>query len=144
MKIRKKSKQEQGITLVALVVTIIVLLILAAVSLSLVAGSDGLLNRASNAVEKTSVASAKERSELEIETAIADYYYEKYVDNTTMGSMVSETIPNYVSGKINNKDVGNGATVTVSAAGVVTLTVPGQAAAITGTLTSTGNLTWTN
>lgn len=42
-------KKEQGITLIALVITIIVLLILAGVSLSLVAGENGILKRAENA-----------------------------------------------------------------------------------------------
>lgn len=45
----KNYKKEQGITLVALVVTIIVLLILAAVSLSAVFSQDGIFSRAENA-----------------------------------------------------------------------------------------------
>ena len=49
-------KNSKGITLVALVVTIIVLLILAGVSLSLVAGGDGIITRASNAANKNKVA----------------------------------------------------------------------------------------
>lgn len=42
-------KQERGITLVALVVTIVVLLILAGVSLSLVLGNGGLIQKAKDA-----------------------------------------------------------------------------------------------
>lgn len=51
MKIRKKSKQEQGITLVALVVTIIVLLILAGVTISAVLGENGLVQKAKKATQ---------------------------------------------------------------------------------------------
>ena len=74
-------KNQKGITLVALVVTIIVLLILAAVSLSLVAGSDGLLSKASNSVDRTIIGSAKERVELKVAELVADYYEAKYVNH---------------------------------------------------------------
>ena len=111
----KNLKNQKGITLVALVVTIIVLLILAAVSLSLVAGSDGLLNRASNAVDQTTLASAKEQAELAIETAIADYYYNRYAANTeTVSATASTTLAKYVSEKIGNYTSGmRDATLTV-------------------------------
>ena len=39
-------KQENGITLIALVVTIIVLLILAGISIAMLTGQNGILNRA--------------------------------------------------------------------------------------------------
>ena len=42
-------KNNKGITLIALVVTIIVLLILAGVSIAMLSGQDGILNRASEA-----------------------------------------------------------------------------------------------
>ena len=46
-------RKESGITLVALVVTIVVLLILAGVSINLVVGQNGLINRAKEATQKT-------------------------------------------------------------------------------------------
>lgn len=46
-------KTKKGITLVALVVTIVVLLILAGISVNLVLGNDGLIERAKEAREKT-------------------------------------------------------------------------------------------
>ena len=49
----KKINKNTGITLIALVVTIIVLLILAGVSISMLTGQNGILNRASEAKEKT-------------------------------------------------------------------------------------------
>ena len=52
-------KNNKGITLVALVITIIVLLILAGVSISMVVGENGVLNRATNAADKTSEADVK-------------------------------------------------------------------------------------
>lgn len=47
------KKSNQGITLVALVVTIVVLLILAGVSISLVNGQNGIVTKAQEAKEKT-------------------------------------------------------------------------------------------
>ena len=42
-------KEQKGITLVALVITVIVLLILAGVAMSLITGEQGLFNRANQA-----------------------------------------------------------------------------------------------
>ena len=49
----KTLKRNKGITLIALVVTIIVLLILAGISIMMLTGQNGILNRASEAKEKT-------------------------------------------------------------------------------------------
>ena len=49
MKKEIKNKQEKGITLIALVVTIVVLLILAGVSISLVLNNNGVISRAKEA-----------------------------------------------------------------------------------------------
>ena len=49
----KRNANNNGITLIALVVTIIVLLILAGVSISMLTGKNGILNRAVEAKEKT-------------------------------------------------------------------------------------------
>ena len=50
-------KNKKGITLVALVVTIVVLLILAGVSINLVLGDNGIINKAKEAKEKSAEAS---------------------------------------------------------------------------------------
>lgn len=78
----KNLKNQKGITLVALVVTIIVLLILAGVSLSLVAGSDGILGKATNAVDKHQIATIKEKIELKIAEEVENFYEAKYVDRS--------------------------------------------------------------
>ena len=69
-----KFRTASGITLVALVVTIIVLLILAGVSINLVAGSNGILGRATKAVDITNMAQIKEEIELKIAELQMDYY----------------------------------------------------------------------
>lgn len=57
---RKQKKSESAITLIALIISIIVLLILAGVSLSALIGENGILNQATNAVEKNNIASEEE------------------------------------------------------------------------------------
>ena len=59
-----KIKNKRGITLIALVVTIIVLLILSGISVSMLTGQNGILNRASEAKEKTETASKDEQRKL--------------------------------------------------------------------------------
>ena len=67
-------KEEKGITLVALVITIIVLLILAGVSIALVVGNNGILGRATGAVDTTEQATARQEVELSIADAqVASY-----------------------------------------------------------------------
>ena len=56
----KRIKQHDGITLIALVVTIVILLILAGVSLLLLLGEDGIIARAKQAKENTYIAVAEE------------------------------------------------------------------------------------
>ena len=56
-------KNNKGITLVALVVTIVVLLILAGVSINSVLGENGIIIKAKEAAEKTAAAQEKEMIE---------------------------------------------------------------------------------
>ena len=67
-KIQKKyeRKNVQGITLIALVITIIVLLILAGVALATITGDDGVLNKAIEAKETNEEAVARERIQIEV------------------------------------------------------------------------------
>ena len=55
-----KCERNKGITLIALVVTIVVLLILAGVSISMLTGQNGILNKAAEAKTKSQVANEKE------------------------------------------------------------------------------------
>ena len=58
------KKDVKGITLIALVITIIVLLILAAVSIAMLTGENGLLQKATKAKEENKLAQAKEQINL--------------------------------------------------------------------------------
>ena len=57
-------RKEKGITLIALVVTIVVLLILAAVSISMLGGENGIITQAIKAKDETDIADEKERVQL--------------------------------------------------------------------------------
>ena len=68
-------KNKRGITLVALVITIIVLLILAGVSISMISGNDGIIQRAADAKDKTKVGDDIEK----IQLAYSNYKIEKHI-----------------------------------------------------------------
>lgn len=55
---------EKGITLISLVVTIIILIILATVSINLALSNNGIINKATESKEKTTIESIKEKLEL--------------------------------------------------------------------------------
>ena len=60
MKFSIKNKYSNGITLIALVITIIVLLILAGISIATLTGENGILSRAANAVLRNKEGTARE------------------------------------------------------------------------------------
>ena len=76
-------RNNKGITLIALVITIIVLLILAGVSIAMVTGQNGILNQASRAGAETQVAEAKELAGVQVSSLVAEYYEERYVHSNT-------------------------------------------------------------
>ena len=61
----KICKNNKGITLIALVVSIIVLLILAGMSISMLTGQNGILNRASEAREQTETSQKEENKKMQ-------------------------------------------------------------------------------
>ena len=66
MKTKLKIKQEEGITLIALVVTIVVLLILAGVSISLVLNNNGVISKAKDSKNSTERGQAQDEVNLAI------------------------------------------------------------------------------
>ena len=61
---KNNLKQEKGITLIALVITIVVLLILAGVTIATLTGKNGILTKVTTAKDKTAIAEAKEKVNL--------------------------------------------------------------------------------
>ena len=64
MNLKEKFKKAKGITLIALVVTIIVLLLLAGISITMLTGQNGILNRATQAKAETTRSQAEEKVKL--------------------------------------------------------------------------------
>lgn len=71
-------KEERGITLIALVVTIIVLLILAGVAISLTIGQNGIFNRAQAAANTWRNAETNESHAFNEFNATFDSVYQDY------------------------------------------------------------------
>lgn len=63
---KEKLKQKKGITLIALVVTIVVLIILAGVSINLVLGENGIIQKAQYAKRKTEITGIIERAQTDL------------------------------------------------------------------------------
>ena len=63
--LKNTFKKNKGITLIALVVTIIALLVLAGISIAMLTGQNGILNRAVEAKEKTELAQEDENEKLQ-------------------------------------------------------------------------------
>ena len=105
MKIRKKSMGDEGITLVALVVTIIILLILAGVTINMVLGQNGLIQKSKIAKEKYENAALDEQAQLKNATDLMDSLYGDY-STVKVGDEVikitAENAKNYYGYKVTN------------------------------------------
>ena len=84
MKKEIKNKQEKGITLIALVVTIVVLLILAGVSISLVLNNNGVISKAKDAKNQYAEAQTNDEKQL---NEVTDWIDTKVGDTTGGGSV---------------------------------------------------------
>lgn len=96
-------REQKGITLVALVITIIVLLILAGVSISLVVGNEGILTRATGAVVANAAASGKENIELAVAAISMDYSI-AWGANTAVRRSEFYTVANLKNEIVNTSD----------------------------------------
>ena len=80
-------KKENGVTLVALVITIIVLLILAGVTLAMVMGDSGIFTKAQTASDETSKANARDA----VKMAVLDVTVNSYDDNGVRTPIADES-----------------------------------------------------
>ena len=138
-------RNQKGITLIALVITIIVLLILAGVSIAMLTGDNGLLNKTNEAVAKEKLGAAKDVISTTVAAYNADWYEEKYVKNTESLKAIDEYITDKISADYTSNATEEGCTVTVSTENkTVTLEVTGakegEPTAI-GTIAN-GTITW--
>ena len=103
-------KNNKGITLIALVITIIVLLILAGVSIAMLTGKNGILTQATNAGDATRKADIEEAIKLAVSTVNADL-----ADNISTPKYTAFDLTNIV--KAINDDRGDGTATAVPGSG---------------------------
>lgn len=75
-------KNNKGITLIALVITIIVLLILAGVAIAMLTGENSILVRATDAKVVNEIGALKDEASMKAAEGITDYYENEYVLDT--------------------------------------------------------------
>ena len=135
-------KNNKGITLIALVITIIVLLILAAVSIAMLTGENSILKNATKAGDDTKLANGKEAAVVKMQEIMADYYQKKYAPTATSQlSDASQTLGAYIIANFPATGDGftfNSSTKTISITGT---NVTGTVSDATG---SEGKIQWTN
>ena len=95
-KLRKNKKGVKGITLIALVITIIVLLILAGISIAMLTGENGILNKATTAKTSTEIGEEKEKVELSAVKAMGD---------DKRGEITEENLDKELTNYIGKRDV---------------------------------------
>ena len=84
-------KKSKGITLVALIITIIILLILSGVTISMILGENGIINKAKNAKNNTN----RSKFEENIEIAETTYKMNLKVENEQIAyAELKKTIEN--------------------------------------------------
>jgi type II secretory pathway pseudopilin PulG len=98
------EEKNDGITLIALIITIIVLLILAGVAISLLLGDNGVITRAQNASDATKTASVIEDVEI-VWSGRQSAYYEAYSKNSKVNK------DDYFEEEDINKELSNGTIV---------------------------------
>ena len=105
---KTKTKQANGITLIALVITIIVLLILAGVSIAMLTGQNGILTQAQNAKNRTEEAQADEENRLnEYNNIINNYVNGGTTEIPTTGSTLGTVTGNEESNTTVQDSLGN-------------------------------------
>ena len=127
-------RNNKGITLIALVITIIVLLILAGVSIAMLTGDNGILTQATGARDDTAKAGIADKVNMAIQAAYTDH-----VVAADGGTITDLPIANIVTQY--NKD--NQGTSSISG-DTTTLTVTEDSKTYTVTLTKAGHSYTTN
>ena len=90
----RKKYDKRGITLIALVVTIVVLLILAGITISLVFGSNGVIQKAKDSKEQTEIGEMREKLEMAKVPVYADgngsYKVQDYWDRIESEGLIAD------------------------------------------------------
>ncbi len=100
-------KNNKGITLIALVITIIVLLILAGVAIAMLSGENGLLTRASDSKIVNEIGALKDQVNLTASEGITDYYESEYVKKDDTLTSVQVAVANRITSRVVTANASN-------------------------------------
>ena len=133
-------KNNKGITLIALVITIIVLLILAGVSIAMLTGQNGILTQAQKADDNTSDAEIADRINMALNAEFTNLLADNKFSGTGIGTAESIATANGITGA--NDETTGEFKITVN----TTLTPDSEEAVLTITSnvnkSITGNITY--
>ena len=137
-----KLKSNKAITLVALIITIIVLLILAGVSLSMVLGENGLINKTQSSVDKYQESYVNEQNLLNKVEEYFDLLNRKEGEIELSATSGECTYPNTITFDVIKNTSGGDLSVKTSSEDIATATISGNKITVTpkninGTVTIT-------
>ena len=140
-------KNNKGITLIALVITIIVLLILAGITIAMLTGENGILNNATKSKAYDQLGAAKDKVALTVSEEITNYFNSVYVNSTTAQynkATVKSDVCDKVAAMRTGIELPTGVSFVgspnVSTAGVFVLRYGDYT--VQGTIGDSGSLTW--
>lgn len=150
-------KNQRGITLIALVITIIVLLILAGVSIAMLTGDNGILSNATRSVAETNIAEDREAAALDLNAAYTEYMDAKYagdgVDGTFLDFLVDDNGTKYLKDSAHydvdyvaysdNSTPDEPGDDTQASVTITTNSTDDNGTKDTGTVGTNGGITWT-
>ena len=139
------KKNQKGITLIALVVTIIVLLILAGVSIAMLTGEGGILGNARESSEKTKLMNAADEITMTAAETASAYMKEKYVDGETEGTYKDDdTLADAVDKAVKAVSLPSGITLKAGGSATSGYTLQSERYETNGTVPAdgSGRMTW--
>ena len=128
-------RNQKGITLIALVITIIVLLILAGVSIAMLTGDNGILTQSTKAAAETKIAEAKELAMTDIAAEYAAFLEDKYTNSSASATATFPTTT-ITTTDATKYDV-SGTTITL-------VPTKNDGTQVTGTINSNGSIEWSD
>lgn len=152
-------KNQKGITLIALVITIIVLLILAGITIALITSNDSAPQKAAESKVMQNVGAAKDAIAINATSLITSYYDTKYVSGSSATN--NDSIQTYLENHATSATAVNGVNLFSGLSGVDTPTITEHVFILkstetvskggktynycqVGTIDENGGISWTN
>lgn len=136
-------KEQKGITLIALVITIIVLLILAGVTIAMLTGNNSAPAKANEASIKDAIAAGKDAVTLQATEALTNYYDKSYVPNSTATSTATSAQTAVTGATYTSPDTSR-VTIAVSGNNITVTSAKDNTYYSTGAVNTNGGITWTD